>query len=144
MNMRQSQPSILVASDCFIFCIKSLLLNLNEKDCCRAGQLWPSEYVCRTKIGVSCDRSTSVCHLAIWQTLYKHVVSQPSPQSLLAFPFQGGWWYPLFDSILIPDGFRKCSNSNTLDVFWPAYIVILSGPSQMTCYVMGCPDSSCK
>lgn len=39
MNMRQPQSSFLSASDCLIFCIKLLLLNLNEEACCRAAGL---------------------------------------------------------------------------------------------------------
>lgn len=50
MNMRQPQSSILSAADCLIFCIKLLLLNLNEEGCCRAAGLRPSEYICRTQI----------------------------------------------------------------------------------------------
>lgn len=140
-KMKQPPFSILLAPDWLIFCIKLLLSNLNEEGCCRAAELWPSEYICRTQIWLSCERSAFVCHLSIQQTLYKHVVWQSSPQSLLQFRFQCSWWCSLCSSIFIHHGscFRKCFNSNTLDVFW-----LFSGTSQMNCYVEECPDFSCS
>lgn len=39
---------------------------------------------------------------------------------------------------------RECFNSNTLDVLWPLRTLLLSGASQMNCYVQECPNFSCK
>lgn len=128
-------PTI-VASNCLIFCIKLLLLNLNEEGCCRAAGLWPSEYICRTQIWVSCDSSAANCHPSILQTLYKHIV-----WSLYLIHFHH---YP-FCSCICTQGVSRCtncSNSNILDVFWLVHP--FSGTSQMNCCVQNCPGCSSK
>ena len=124
-----------VASYWLIFCIRLLLLNINEGSCYRAVELWPSKYIWRTQIWVSCDRSVSVCHLSIPQTLHKHIIWESSPQNLSQFLLMSLW-----SCISISDGscYRKCF-SDILDVFWPAYLLLISGSSQMNCYVQKCP-----